>query len=56
MTNGCESLAQALGALRPSRKLYATILSPMVVQQREFFALHKVPLMSVRAAFTPQPI
>ena len=43
-----ESVAQALAALRPGRKLCATVLSPMVVQQREFVALHKVPLMLVR--------
>lgn len=42
-----NSFLQALEELRPQKKLWAIFLSPLVVQQREFAALHKVPSMSV---------
>ena len=38
---------QVLAALRPNRRMWAVVLSPLVTQQREFTALHKVPSMMV---------
>ena len=33
--------------LRPNTRLWAMVLGPLVTQQREFTALHKIPSMSV---------
>lgn len=43
----CVKLLQGLEGLRPGANLWALIMGPLVTQQREFTALHKIPSMAV---------